>query len=384
MSRCRPAGPGAVTGNAGVTDAGTSRILIYRRDLVNKLRRIKREFLLRKKRVMEFGLRPLLLPRKVKHIHGPQEISYGLDELLVISVVRNGELYIKSFMDHYQAMGVKHFVFLDNGSTDRTVELLCAQERITVLRTDAPYKKYENTMKRYLAERFSAGRWNLCADIDELFDYPFSETLSLRDFLGYLNANGYTAVVAQMLDMFSDTPLAELESTLGDLLNEKYVYYDTSLISKTEYLWSVRSNAEIKMHWGGVRKAVFGTDNGLTKSPLVLMDGKVKTFITWHHVKGARMADISCLLLHYPFVSSFYAKVKDAVRTGRYGMRVTDEYKAYARGLNGTANLNFKRDSARRFTGLEALIEDQFLIISDKYLQWVNDHAREHTTVRPR
>ena len=36
----------------------------------------------------------------------------------------------------------------------------------------AVFQVDENTMKRYLAERFSRGRWNLCADIDELFDYP--------------------------------------------------------------------------------------------------------------------------------------------------------------------------------------------------------------------
>jgi hypothetical protein len=348
---------------------------------MNKFRAIKREFLLRKKRVMEFGFRPYLLPRQVKHIQGPQKISYGLDELLLISVVRNGELYIKSFMDHYRAIGVKHFVFLDNASTDRTVELLCAEEGVTVLQTDAPYKKYENTMKRYLAERFSRGRWNLCADIDELFDYPFSEKLSLRDFLRYLNTNSYTAVVAQMLDMFSGIPLAEVESKPGDLLKEKYVYYDISSIRRTEYLWSMRSNPDIKMHWGGVRKAVFGTDNGLTKSPLVLMDGNVKTFITWHHVKGARMADVSCVLMHYPFVSSFYAKVKDAARTGRYGMRVTDEYKAYAKRLDDSVSVNLKLTSAQPFTGLEQLIEDRFLIVSEKYHHWMNEHAREHLAV---
>ena len=121
---------------------------------------------------------------------------------------------------------------------------------------------------------------------------------------------------------------------------------------------------------------VFGTINGLTKSALVLMDGRVKPFITWHHAKGARMADISCLLRHYPFVSSFYAKVEDAVRTGRYGMRVTDEYKMYAKGLNGIAGLNFKLETARPFTGLEPLIEEQFLIVSGKYRQWVDDHSR--------
>jgi glycosyl transferase family 2 len=345
-------------------------------DLMKKFGAIKREFLLKKRRVMEFGVRPYLLRSKIKHIHGPQKISYALDELLVISVVRNGELYIKSFTDHYRSMGVKHFVFLDNGSTDHTLKILCGQKGVTVLQTDAPYNKYENTMKRYLAERFSPGRWNLCADIDELFDYPFSKNLCLSDFLGYLNENKYTAVVTQMLDMFSNIPLNKLESKPDDALNKKYIYYDISSIEKEDYLWSERSNPAIKMHWGGIRKMVFGTINGLTKSALVLMDGRVKPFITWHHAKGARMADISCLLRHYPFVSSFYAKVKDAVRTGRYGMKVTDEYKMYAKSLNGSAGLNFKLKTAQQFTGVERLIEYEFLIISEKYRQWVDDHAR--------
>lgn len=287
-----------------------------------------------------------------------------------------------SFLNHYRSMGVRHFVFLDNGSTDRTVELLCAQEQVTVLQSDAPYNKYENTMKRYLAQTFSAGRWNLCADIDELFDYPFSESLRLRDFLGYLNNNKYTAVVAQMLDMFSDVPLYGLESRADDRLSEKYPYYDISAIDKEEYLWSQRSNPDIKMHWGGIRKRVFGTINGLTKSPLVLMDGKVKPFITWHHARGARMADISCVLRHYPFVSSFAAKVDDAVRTGRYGFKVNDEYKAYAKTLRDRKRLSLKLESGQRFVGLEPLINARFLIVSANYRQWVSKHSDEQSELR--
>jgi Glycosyl transferase family 2 len=331
---------------------------------------------------MEFGPRLRRLPSRVKHIHGPAEISYGLDELLVISVVRNGELYINSFMDHYRSMGVRHFVFLDNGSTDRTLQLLCAQDRVTVLQTDAPYHKYENTMKRYLAERFSPGRWNLCADIDELFDYPFSDSLSLPGLLRYLTQNKYSAVVAQMLDMFADAPLNELGSKPDDLLKEKYPYYDISSIDKEDYLWSQSSNPTIKFHWGGIRKLLFETKTGLTKAPLVLMDGKVEPFIKWHHARGARMADISCLLMHYPFVSSFYAKVEDAARSGRYGLLVTDEYKAYARALNGTGTINVKLESARRFTGLDPLIDDEFLVVSDKYREWVRNHGRARNDSR--
>ena len=360
----------------GVKDVGATIHQVLENSL-KRTRRGARKVLHRKRILMEFGVRPYLLRPKVKHVYGPRQISYGLEELLVISVVRNGELYISSFMDHYRSLGVRHFVFLDNSSTDRTIELLCAQDLVTVLQADAPYKKYENTMKRYLAERFSSGRWNLCADIDELFDYPFSEKLSLRDFLRYLNQNKYTAVVAQMLDMFSEMPLNKLESKPDDMLKEKYPFYDISCIEKEDYPWSQCPNSEIKMHWGGIRKLVFETNNGLTKSALVLMDGKVKPFIRWHHAQGAHMADISCLLMHYPFVSTFYAKVEDAARTGRYGMRVTDEYKAYLKGLKGNAYPNFKLQSAQSFTGLERLIEDRFLIVSEKYQQWVRGHTRD-------
>ena len=55
-------------------------------------------------------------------------------------------------MEHYRALGVGHCVFLDNGSTDDTVDRLCAYGDVTVLQTDAPYEKFENTMKRYLAD----------------------------------------------------------------------------------------------------------------------------------------------------------------------------------------------------------------------------------------
>jgi len=355
----------------GIKGLGT----VMGQTLMDNVREQKIKLLKTKREAMEF-VRPHLLRPTVKHVYGPREIFYAPDELLVISVVRNGELHVKSFMDHYLSMGVKHMVFLDNGSTDRTIEMLCAHDRVTVLHTDAPYEKYENTIKRYLARRFSRGRWNLCADIDELFDYPSSASLSLRDFLRYLNENRYTAVVSQMLDMFSDVPLAELQSKTDDQLKEKYSYYDISAIKKTDYIWSELTNGRIKRHSGGIRRSVFGTNNGLTKAALVLIDGKVKTFVEWHQVKGARVADTSCVLMHYPFVNSFYAKVQDAVRTGRYGWITTDEYKAYSRGLERNPNLMLKLETARPFTDLEELVKEEFLVVSEKYRQWVRAHPR--------
>jgi hypothetical protein len=326
------------------------------------------------RRAMEFGVRPHLLRGRVKHVRGPKEVKYGADELLVITVVRNGALYVRSFMEHYQALGVAHCVFLDNGSTDGTVDML-SKYPVTVFETNVPYATYENTMKRYLAERFSPGRWNLCVDIDELFDYPFSDSLRLAGFLAYLNHRGFSAVVAQVLDMFSDVPLSRLESTPDDRLKDKYVYYDISDIDRPPYEWSQPSSADIRMHWGGIRRTVFGSGNGLTKAALVLMNGRVKPFIEWHHVTGASVADVSCVLMHYPFVSSFGGKVQDAVLTGRYGATTTNEYMAYSNALSRNPHLELKRETARRFAGVEPLIVDGFLVVSDEYRRWVADRS---------
>jgi hypothetical protein len=302
-------------------------------------------------------------------------VDYDQDKLIVITVVRNGSLYIRSFMEHYRRLGVAHFVFLDNGSTDATLSILTAHTNVTLLATDAPYQKYENTMKRYLAERFSLGRWHLYADIDELFDYPCSDRLPLDAFLRYLNQQGFTAVVAQMLDLFAEGPLAGVRSDPGDRLEEKYTYYDISDIDRWPYEWSVLSSSAVMVHRGGVRRRVFGTNNGLTKAALVFMDGRVEPFVDWHQVEGARVADVTCLLKHYPFVGSFGAKVEDAVRTGRYGRTTTDEYVAYARALARDPLLTLKGPFAQRFAGVEPLVAAGFLVVSDAYLQWVAEHG---------
>ena len=332
-----------------------------------------------RRRTLDFGVRPYFLRRRVEHVHGPLEVTYGANQVLLICVVRNGEFYIRSFVNHYDALGVSAYVFLDNGSTDRTVSMLREYNRFTILQTRAPYRRYENTMKRYLAERFSNGRWNLCVDIDELFDYPFSDRLAIADFLSYLNTFGYSAVVAQMLDFFSDEALTAVQSSPDDDLRIKYPYYDISNIQRTEYEWPAGAQPQIKMHWGGIRR-VFGTNNGLTKAPLVYMNGRVKPFVEWHHTTGAKLADVSCVLKHYPFVSSFSAKVMEAVETARYGETTTAEYVAYGNALRRDPGLTLKTETARRYAGLEPLIASGFLSVSDRYRDWVAAHSIARVT----
>src|SRR5829696_6931500 len=105
-----------------------------------------------------------ILEHNVEHLYGPKEVDYKLNELVVLVQVRNGRRYVKPFIEHYTSMGVKHLVFLDNGSTDGIVETLKNYENVTVLHTGLPYKYYNVAMKRYLIERFGKDRWSLCVD----------------------------------------------------------------------------------------------------------------------------------------------------------------------------------------------------------------------------
>src|SRR5215212_9387406 len=175
-----------------------------------------------------------LVHPSVEHLHGPEEVAYEADELVVVCLVRDGRPYVKSFVEHYTSMGAKHLFFLDNGSTDGTVEALKGYDNVTVLRTALPYKEYKYLFKQYLIERFGRGRWPLCVDIDELFDYPYSDIVGLSSLLRYLNERSYTAVAAQMLDMFAEEPLSgSRESELPDEpLKERHRFYDVSNISR--------------------------------------------------------------------------------------------------------------------------------------------------------
>lgn len=331
---------------------------------------------------VQFGLRGFLLPFRVKHLSGPVELHSESDDVIVISVMRNGEPWLESFLAHHRLMGIKHFVILDNGSTDRSIEVLSRQADVTLLASSAPYHAYENTMKRYLANKYCRDRWCLCVDVDEQFDFPGAADVSLQALIGYLDRRGFNAVITQMLDMFSDGPISEARIRPGVGLRAQYPFYDISAIDKSPYAFGKVSNSAIMTHHGGIRKKVFGTNNGLSKVSLFRMDGRIKPFIAWHHALNARLADFSCVLLHFPFVDSFYAKVAEAVKSGRYGYLTSDEYSGYWAGLQKLPGLCLKLESARMLSTTDELLDNGFLAASKEFLDWLAGQGTAKTVVR--
>jgi len=298
------------------------------------------------------------LESRIEHVHGPEEVAYGPEELIVVCLMRDGRPYLKSFIEHYFSLGVKHIFFLDNGSTDGTVEALKGYENVTVLHTDLPFKEYKILLKRYLITRFGRGRWILYVDQDELFDYPYSDAFSLGSFLRYLTERSYTAVVAQMLDMFPEKPGLYATDVKDEPLKELHKFYDISNISTQGYYTrgdasNTLASEEIEVYRDGIHKTVFGHHALLTKHPLVFVDDEIRAMEPGQHwVGNAHVADITCVLFHYKFIGDFHARALRAVRERRHASVGDAKYKKFLGMLEQDPELRIKRETAQELKGV--------------------------------
>jgi glycosyltransferase involved in cell wall biosynthesis len=317
-----------------------------------------------------------------RHLHGPKKIAYAPDELVVVCLVRDGRPYIKSFIDHYLSLGAKHIVFLDNDSSDGTVDVAREHERVTLIRSTLPYKNYQFAMKEYLISRFGKGRWSLYVDVDELFDYPYSDVVSLSSLLRYLNEKSYTAVAAQHLDMFSDEALSKRISKTSEedeQLKELYRLYDISNISREGYRGrfdrrsNMITNDDIKIYEGGIRKTLFGGNLMLTKHPLIFFDGKVRHGdMGFHRIKNARIADFSCVLYHYKLVGGLREQLARDLQEGRYPRVLLPGYTKYHDVLQQNPDIRIRQVTARELGSVNELIDNEFLVVSDEYKRWAD------------
>ncbi len=131
-------------------------------------------------------MRERLVSLSITHLHGPKCIRLSRNQAAVTCVVRNGEFYVEAFIRHYSRMGFKHIFFLDNGSSDETLSLIRKHDNVSVCTSTLPVDANQGIFKKYLTTTSVVGGWCLDADIDELFEYPFSDVLYwLSDFLNY-------------------------------------------------------------------------------------------------------------------------------------------------------------------------------------------------------
>jgi MoaA/NifB/PqqE/SkfB family radical SAM enzyme len=251
---------------------------------------------------------------------------------------------------------------------------------VTIYETSLLHKKYECEIRQTIIEEHCKDRWCLNVDIDEFFDHPFSNILSMKELLTYLKKKNYTSVVANMLDMFAkETEFSESKINT-DLLN-KYCYYDISHLQNNKYfskfkvycLYNSLADKRMKYYYGGIRDTLFKTPSSrylLVKHPLIYVNGKLEPVTNPHFCNKANIADITCLLRHYKLTASFKSKVQNLRDDLVYFAQ--KEYDAYNNVIKDTNSLNLNSKTMVKFKHVNELIENNFLKVSDQYLEFFN------------
>ena len=312
--------------------------------------------------------------RSLRHLHGPTgPIPEG--EVLAIVLVRNGGYYMDAFLDYYRALGVRHFAFIDNGSTDDTIARIRAQPDAILDQSRLPLADYEDLLRRYPADAYGQNRWCFYIDMDEVFDFPGRAEIGLPGLIRYLEGQGATALVAQMLEMFPKAPLSATATLSFENALAEFTYFDISTVERYPYHSPaipfsalLRDNSlmreDMQFFFGGVRGKVFGENCCLTKHPLIFNGPGVTPAPHPHLSMGVRCADITGVIKHYKFAGNTAAR--DAASLASRDL-AHGEDAARARVLAEDPDVTLFSLDARKWNRAELLIRAGFLLGSERY-----------------
>ena len=286
--------------------------------------------------------------------------------VLVFSTMRNEILRVGHWLDHYRALGVAHFLVVDNESDDGTAEFLSKQPDVSVWRTPNSYKasRFGVDWLTCLQHRYGHGRWCLTVDADELLVYPDSDTRSLAELVDYLEKQGQAAFGALMLDMY---PKGSIAAGGNPSSNENPI----KVLN-----WFDADNYRAKIHpvfgnlWiqGGVRDRVFfgsqpDRSPTLNKTPLVKWKRGYAYVTSTHQILPRRLNNVfdlgkeprvSGVLLHTKFLPNIGEKSAEELSRAQH-FENSELYQPYYNALIDGPNL--WSDRSVRYTGTEQLID---------------------------
>ena len=307
-----------------------------------------------------------------------QNVIPDADEIRLFAKVRNEATKLPFFLSYYRSLGIERFFFIDNDSTDRTVEFLLSKDKdFHVFATTEKLSQTRAGMDwiEPLLHSYGRNRWCVVVDADELLVYPNSETVGLRRFcqtLDLMNSNAFASI---MLDMYPAGNLEDVSYLPGQSFIEASPFFDRS-----GYNW-LGSGPNGPTIVGGPRLRMFFPEfldrrilarilrrirsyigrpipwpPILNKVPLVRWNKQMSFAPAAHFISGARLAKGNGALLHFKFLGDFSEHVKEELVRKAY-FDEGREYQRYFERLRQRTPINFKCEISVRFTGTRQLLE---------------------------
>lgn len=241
------------------------------------------------------------------------------NDILLFSTLRNEMERLPYFLSHYRVLGVSHFLFVDNGSSDETAAFLAAQPDVSLWFAPGSYRKSRFGMDwlTCLQFRYGAGHWCLTVDADEILIYPHHTTRPLPALVDWLETHDRSSFGALMLDMYPKDRLSEQAHVPGADPFRHLCWFDGGN-------YHMRRKEDLHNLWiqGGVRaRHFFATDPRraptLGKIPLVKWSRRYVYVSSTHSLLPRRLncvydeaggEALSGILLHTKFLDSIIAR----------------------------------------------------------------------------
>lgn len=306
-------------------------------------------------------------------LHGPAMTRLADDQVALILVGRDVSYFLDHHIRYHLALGISHIVYVDNGSTDDSVEIAKRFPDTTVASCTADFRGHQGRIRHLANTHFLRGGWRLAIDPDELLDYPGSDRIDLPELTRRMTVRGHSALVAQMLDMVFDGPMSA--AALIDFAEAERQFDRFSLrgLSRTPYhgsglklAWFLEknriSNSDIPILFGGLRHVAFGENCCLTKHALFRMGKGVVPHPHPHVTTGVTCTDFSAVLKHYKFAGDMLAREKKLLSENRVSH---GETRLRVASLEGRDDINLGRYAEFQGFTVDRLVEQGFLDVSD-------------------
>ncbi|WP_240758218.1 glycosyltransferase family 2 protein [Palleronia sediminis] len=251
------------------------------------------------------------------------------DAILCFLCVRNEAQRLPWFLRHTRALGVAHFLAVDNDSTDGTAELLAGADDVSLWRTGASYRlsRFGLDWLTWLMIRHGHGHWCLTLDADELLVYPNWPTRPLQALTEWLDASGREMMGALMLDLYPRGPVGDAPYAAGDDPTDILHWFDAGN-------HMIRRQAPMGNLWvqGGPRaRAFFAAEPRraptLQKVPLVKWNRRYVYVNSTHAALPRRLnaiydetggEEVTGLLLHTKFLDQIVEKSQEELMRGQH------------------------------------------------------------------
>lgn len=263
------------------------------------------------------------------------------DDIFLFTTIRNEKVRLPFFLDYYRKLGVNHFFFVDNDSSDGSIDYLTIQSDVSVWHSKGSYKRagFGVDWLNGLQARYGLGHWCLSVDVDEFFVYPYCDTRPLRALTGWLDESSTRSFGAMLVDTYPKGSIAKTTYRAGDDPLVASPYFDVG----NYYFERNKKYGNLWIQGGSRQRAFFSQRPAyapaLNKIPLVKWS-RGNVYVSSTHVllprslnqvyasEGGQRA-CGCLM-HVKFMEMFATKAVEEV-SRRQHYAASREYLSYAR-----------------------------------------------------